>query len=289
MFLKHNTYSEVLTYFRERLGEVFTASEINLMVKTVIRKRLKLDDHVLLDTHQKFSESDLLFFRSVLKRLHHKEPFQYIIGEAFFYNVPIKVDNRALIPRPETEELVDWIVTDLTDIPMHSPKILDIGTGTGCIPLALKTQFPNAGLHGLDVSKDALELAAENAEILNLDVTWHLHDVLADEINFLDTYWDVIVSNPPYIPLLEKQKMAQHVIDFEPNLALFVAEDDPILFYRKIGEFASAKLKRSGALYFELHEDYAIDVKRFIKNLNFEQVALKKDLQGKTRMLKAVK
>jgi len=289
MFLKHNTYSEVLTYFRERLGEVFTASEINLIVKTVIRKRLKLDDHALLDTHQKFSESDLLFFRSVLKRLQHKEPFQYIVGETFFYNVPIKVDNRALIPRPETEELVDWIVTDLTDIPMHSPKILDIGTGTGCIPLALKTQFTNAGLHGLDVSKDALELAAENAEILNLDVTWHLHDVLADDLNFLDTYWDVIVSNPPYIPLLEKQKMAQHVIDFEPNLALFVAEDDPILFYRKIGEFASAKLKKGGALYFELHEDYAIDVERFIKKLNFEQVALKKDLQGKTRMLKAVK
>jgi release factor glutamine methyltransferase len=289
MFLKHNTYNDVLTYFRERLGEVFTPSEINQMFKTTVRKRLGLDDNVLLDSQQKFSESDLLFFRSVIKRLQNKEPFQYIIGETFFYNISLKVDSRALIPRPETEELVDWILSDIKNTALDRPKILDIGTGTGCIPLALKASCSNTDVHGLDVSEEALSLAKENAEKLNLSVTWHLQDILTSESDYSADFWDVIVSNPPYIPLVEKQKMASHVLEFEPWLALFVAENDPILFYRKIGEMAKKQLKRGGCLYFELHEDYALAVVDFIKKLNFEQVTLKKDLQGKNRMLKAVK
>lgn len=289
MFLQNNTYQEVMTFFRTQLGNVFTSSEISQMVKILMRKRLCLSEHALLDSQQKFSESDLLFFRSVIKRLQSKEPFQYIIGETFFYNIALKVDKRALIPRPETVELVDWIVNDIASNKLRNPKILDIGTGSGCIPLALKNIISEAEVHGMDVSKEALQLAKENAAALNLAVSWCLQDIIANDLKFPADYFDIIVSNPPYIPISEKQAMARHVIDYEPELALFVEESDPLLFYKVIAKNAKRNLKKGASLYFELHEDYAADAENFIKKLNFEQVTLKKDLQGKYRMLKAIK
>lgn len=286
MFVKDNTLNSAKAYFYERL-EGFSESELKLMWTEIICKRFNWSRaDLLMNADFRLSESDLLFIRSYVKRLQNNEPFQYILGETEFYGLTLKCDNRALIPRPETEELVDWISEN-----SNIEKAVDICSGSGCIALALKTIYKNASILGVDISEDANDLARQNAQLNQLDVTFETADALKIQADFWNTLsdLDLIVSNPPYIPENEKGEMAANVLDFEPHLALFVENNSPIIFYERIADLAQQKLKSGGLLYFELHHLYSAEVITYLEKIGFHQIEVRKDLQGKNRMLKAVK
>jgi len=289
MFVSSNSGFSVKKYFQERLFDLYSEREIRFFFQAIVEHRLDLNSsELLLSDKLLFSESDLLYFRSVLKRLQSHEPFQYILGETFFYNIKILCDSRALIPRPETEELVDWVLDSLEV--KRAYNILDICTGTGCIALALKSKLLASKIYATDLSQDALALAKKNAISLNLSVDFSIENaLLGDPGDFLSNSLDVIISNPPYIPVKDKQYMEKNVLDFEPNLALFVSDDNPLIFYKAITEKANTCLKKEGLLFFELHEQYALETKELVQRFGFNSVEIKQDLQGKNRMLRAKK
>ena len=285
MFVKNNSLEEVLKYFKSELSERFTSREIRQISRQLICKRMNwTETDLFTNSKYTFSESDLLFFRSKIKTLLSGEPFQYVIGECFFYNVILKTDKRALIPRPETEELVHQIISDFKN---KKIKLLDIGTGSGCIPIALKKENPSWDVYAVDVDEDALKLAKENAALNETSINFSKLDILdetstqfQDNLNF-----DVIVSNPPYILESEASEMKSHVLDFEPHKALFV-KNDPLIFYKIILKFAKFNLSEDGFVYFEIHENYSNEVKNLILRNGFKNVEIISDLQGKDRIVK---
>lgn len=214
-------------------------------------------------------------------------PVQYVLEEAWFMGLRLLVNEDVLIPRPETEELAEWILTD--NAPGAVPKrILDIGTGSGCIPIALKKNRPEADVYACDVSREALALAATNARLNNADILFMHCDVLDDLSATSLPYADLIVSNPPYIPVSNQSSMQRNVLDFEPSLALFVSNDDPLLFYKKIADIAAKRLNKGGGVYLEIHEEAGGSVTGLLKEKGFNTIELRKDMQGKDRMIKAV-
>lgn len=227
---------------------------------------------------------DTKSWASYITDLKTYKPIQYILGYEWFHGMRLKVNEDVLIPRPETEELVIWIETvyDKTD----KLKILDIGTGSGCIALSLKKFFEQAQVLAIDISKEALAIASENAAQENLSVIFYQDDILNMQIRELD--FDIIVSNPPYILPKEKEKMNKRVIKFEPDIALFTKENDALQFYRAILSFAQKHLKKGGEVFFELHEDYAADVLNLLARYQFIG-EIRKDIYGKKRMMRALK
>jgi release factor glutamine methyltransferase len=235
----------------------------------------------------------------VIERLREHEPIQYIMNKAWFYGMELYVDKNVLIPRPETEELVDWIVKDIKasglDVFHKSPteadhtkqlKILDVGTGSGCIPLALKKTMPKAEVWGCDISDGALTVARRNGSQLDIRVDFQ-------SLNFLDPEQqrqlptvNIIVSNPPYVPMRDKEQMRPNVLQFEPHTALFVGNNDPLIFYKALLQFSKHRLYPNGSLYMEIHEDLGEEVKALFDEENFK-TEIKKDMQGKNRMVKA--
>jgi release factor glutamine methyltransferase len=289
MFVVSNTSESLKKYFNERLNEIYSEREIATFFKESIKKRLSFTDtDLMLQKDIRFSESDLLYFRSVVKRLQNQEPFQYIIGETFFHDLLICCDERALIPRPETEELVDWILYSVDK--SQNLNVLDVCTGSGCIALALKNSLKSSKVSATDISQEALALAKKNTLLLGLEIDLH-HDnaLIADADIFENNSLDIVVSNPPYIPMKDMEAMEKNVLDFEPHLALFVSDDSPLVFYKAIAEKAKNLLKSNGVLFFELHEEYAYETKTLVELLGFDEVEIKIDLQGKNRMLKAKK
>ena len=230
------------------------------------------------------TEDEELLAWVTLNRLHGGEPVQYVTGIADFYGMQLKVTPAVLIPRPETEELVEWI---LEDHPIGTVKrVVDLGTGSGCIPLALQAGRPEWLCEGVEVSVEALEVAMENRELLNSTVLFKEGDVLKGYFT-REHHYDIVVSNPPYIPPSERDRMGESVVVHEPHLALFVPEDDPLLFYRRIGELAASGLKPGGHLYVETNEHNSDQVMKLFRDQDYEQVERKKDLQGKWRMVRA--
>lgn len=223
--------------------------------------------------------------QGIQARLLQQEPVQYVLGQADFYGLKLKVDKRVLIPRQETEELVHWVLEREARAGL---RLLDIGTGSGCIALALKQQRPDWAVQGIDRSPGALALAAENAQSLDLEVDWALFDILEAEHWPALGPFDVVVSNPPYIPPSEQSLMPPHVLRHEPELALFTATEDALVFYRAIGQFAQQRLLPGGRLYFELNEFHAQPVADSIASQGFGQIELQQDISGKPRMLRAV-
>lgn len=288
MFVSDNSLKSAKNYFDDRLQALFSTSELKSMWSQIICKRLRwTTSDLLLNQQERLSESDLLYVRSFVKGLLNHEPFQYLFGETEFYGLSISCDARALIPRPETEELVEWIIESTKE----PKRIIDVCSGTACISLALKSKFRNALVQALDFSSDALKLGEENSRKLELDIEF-IHE---DALNFSDAFqsqelkYDVIVSNPPYIPNKEKISMSKHVLEHEPEMALFVDDTDPIIFYKEIIKLADKKLVQGGLLFFELHESFGNEVKDFIQLFGFEEIEIRNDLQGKSRMLKAQK
>lgn len=288
MFVSSNRLSDIKSYYHSKLATLFSENEINLMVKHLSLKRLNISSFdYLSSTPILLSESDLLYFNFALKRLLKNEPFQYILGDVEFYGLELNCDARALIPRPETEELVDWIIETLD--PKSYLEIVDLCSGSGCIALALKSKLPNSEIIAAELSEDAIELIEENCIKTNLLVIPRKMNVLnADEyINFDANSFDCWVSNPPYIPNKEKALMANNVLDFEPHMALFVEDSDPLVFYREIAIQAKQYLKQNGYLFFEIHENLSDEMIEMLKSQGFVNIELRKDLQEKARMIRA--
>jgi len=227
------------------------------------------------------------------KALLENKPLQYVLHEAWFYGMLLYVDENVLIPRPETEELADWVVKDYKSsgfTVQHSApgtkNLLDIGTGSGCIPLAVKKNLPAVEVYGCDISEAALTVAKKNAADQKSDIHFRQLDILTETGRNQLPVFDIIISNPPYIPQRDKTGMAANVLQYEPHLALFVEDDDPLVFYKAIADFATTHLKTHGLIYLEIHEEMADAVMDLYKQKGFTHIELKKDLQGRDRMMK---
>lgn len=241
---------------------------------------------ILMDTpFTALDEEIVTNLNECLKRLLEEEPIQHILGETEFFGRPFYVNNQVLIPRPETEELVDWIIKDQQI--NQKFDLLDIGTGSGCIAISLKAACQVATITGLDVSKEALEVAKDNAELNEVGVHWVNEDIRTT--TYTPKPLDIIVSNPPYITQKEKADMQANVLDHDPHLALFVEDKQPLEFYIAIANFAHAHLKTNGRLYFEINEHFGQETVEMLKQKGFKEIELKQDLSSKDRMIKAIK
>ncbi|MEO8962983.1 MAG: peptide chain release factor N(5)-glutamine methyltransferase [Ginsengibacter sp.] len=232
------------------------------------------------------SNTQKVQLENYLEELLHSKPVQYVLKEACFYKRKFFVNEDTLIPRPETEELVGWVIHDSKETQKNKIQIIDIGTGSGCIPVSLKLELPDALIDAVDISEKAILVARENSKELQADVNFLRLDFLQDtEWPSLGKY-DVIISNPPYIPITEKKTLSKNVADFEPEIALFVENNDPFIFYKKIVEFAQQHLTKDGKIYVEIHEEYTSDVKNIFENAGFI-TTIRKDIYGKERMVRA--
>lgn len=286
--LTDNTLKGLKQYFYKVLDSEMDSREIAIYFDRCCEVFLKINraDQVLAKSSL-LSESEILQFLYAIKSFEKGVPLAYVLNNQFFYGLDFKVNSSVLIPRPETEELVDFIVKNHSS----AKQMIDLGTGSGCIALALKSKLGKADVHAVDVSEDALSIAIENAVLNNLEVQFHSFDVLNLVTNTTfyaeNEEWDVIVSNPPYIPMKEKSLMERNVLDYEPHLALFVPDNDPLIFYRKIGEWAITKLSPTGVLYFEIHEDLGGQTCQLLQGIGFNEIDLIKDMQGKDRIVAA--
>ena len=221
-----------------------------------------------------------------MQRLESGEPVQYIIGVADFAGRQFQVAPGVLIPRPETAELCEWIIS--SEKRDKKCRLLDIGTGSGCIAITLAAALPQAQVTAWDISDDALRIAQGNAKALGANVAFEKRDILKTSLSTSQT-WDVIVSNPPYIKPKERNGMERNVLDYEPHLALFAPEQNPIIFYQRIGDYAWQSLNNEGLLFFELNPLTADDVESYLSNLGFSDIEIRQDQFGKQRFLKAKK
>ncbi|WP_298326494.1 peptide chain release factor N(5)-glutamine methyltransferase [uncultured Dokdonia sp.] len=282
---------EFRIYFREQLVGMYEPEEIENLCFLTLEHILKMNRvEVSLSRKMDISTSTLSQLNEVTSRLSLSEPIQYIIGTTEFYGMEFQVNPATLIPRPETEELVDWIITDKVESLVKSEtkeklKVLDIGTGSGCIAISIAKNLSSAHVEAIDISQEALATAYQNAKMNEADVTFYNQDVLA--VEELEHKYDVIVSNPPYVRMLEKKEMRDNVLSNEPDSALFVSDDDPLIFYRKIGELAFESLSVNGFLYFEINEYLGKEMIDLLKGIGFSDIELKRDMFGKDRMIKA--
>jgi len=228
-------------------------------------------------------EQQILF---AIQQLQTHKPLQYVIGETTFCNLQIAVSEAVLIPRPETEELVNWVTQEINS--ETNPTIIDLCTGSGCIAIALKKILPQATMWACDISPEALEVAKKNALANEVKINFFECDILSEKLNS-EMLFSTIVSNPPYVRNSEKLQMAENVLNYEPHLALFVEDDNPLIFYRTIAQFAKKHLQIGGALYVEINEAFGDAVKELFVNEGFAEVVIRQDIHGKNRMIKAKK
>lgn len=287
------------TTLLQELSSLYDAQEIESFFYLILecfhnKKRIDL----ALDPDMEMDAMQLLRWESVLSELKNEKPIQYILGETEFYGLPFLVNENTLIPRPETEELVEWIIKS-TNYETQSTKlrILDIGTGSGCIAISLAKNIPNAEVSAIDVSEKALATAKKNAEINKVEVNFINVDILKindlvelPSSNFqLPTQFDIIVSNPPYVRNLEKAEIKPNVLEYEPHLALFVEDTDALLFYKKIAQLAQKNLSENGKLFFEINQYLGKETVELLEDLGFKNIELKKDIYGNDRMIRSMR
>lgn len=271
-----------IQYINSELAGLYPVSEIESFTRIIFEMVCGWSfTELLLKRHEKISATDFERIEAIILRLKNDEPIQYILGETEFYGLKLKVNPSVLIPRPETEELVQWITK--SNLPGNS-IILDIGTGSGCIALALKIQLKNAEVFGVDISENALEVARQNALKNSLDVGFFQSDILKwNEFEWKN--FDIIVSNPPYIRESEKLQMHSNVLNFEPENALFVTDADPLIFYKTIAAFAKKHLTKSGMLFFEINENMGLEMNEMLVDFGFYDIEIRKDINGKNRIV----
>ena len=272
---------DILPYFERELTQFYSKKEAQNMAFCSIHSISNLSrSEYLLSSNIPLSADTVSFYQSVVSRLQKFEPLQYILGECEFYGLSLKVSPSCLIPRPETEELVHWILQH------NFTKVLDIGTGSACISIAL-AKHKDAQIMALDISSDALSIARENAKYNTVNIHFIEHDIFND-IELKNSF-DLIVSNPPYVLESEKRLMKNNVLDYEPHLALFVSDKEALLYYKRIIDFSKLHLQKEGLLFLEINEQKSVEIKELLENNGFKNILIKKDMQGKNRMVKAVR
>ena len=271
--------------FQQNLKSLYDDMEIESFFNLALQQIAGLSRlDLALNTKLVFADLQLADFENVSQKLQQQVPIQYILGQTNFYGLDFFVNPNVLIPRPETEELVDWIVNDCKSDP-RPVNILDLGTGSGCIAISLKKNIPNATVSAIDISKAALEIARKNADQNLANVNFKQQNIL--EINELDQDFDIIVSNPPYVRHLEKNQIQRNVLDHEPHLALFVDDNDALIFYKKIATLALKHLTLNGKLFFEINQYLSSETVALLHQIGFEKIELRKDIYGNDRMIKA--
>lgn len=274
------------THFFDSLKNIQDEQEIEsfFFIITEYLHNLKRVD-VALNPNFELSEDEVQKWNAILADLQQEKPIQYITGEAWFYGLKFEVNEKTLIPRPETEELVEWIIeSQKLKVQSQKLEILDIGTGSGCIPISLKANLPQVNVSAIDVSEKALEMSKRNAELNNVEVNFIQNNIL--EVGDLNQHFDIIVSNPPYVRNLEKEEIKKNVLDYEPHLALFVEDIDALLFYRKISQLALKNLSPNGLLFFEINQYLGKETVELLQNLGFKNIELRKDMFGNDRMIR---
>ena len=272
--------SNILSYFRQELSAVADEREITSWYYISMEYLLVYNrSDCIINSNQVLNKSQLSKIKQIVAELKTHKPIQYIFGKTEFYGLKIKVNEHTLIPRPETEQLVDWILKE------NFVTALDIGTGSGCIPIAL-AKNTDAKVLAIDVSEDALLIAEENAKNNEVEIDFIHQDIL--QTNSLQKV-DLIVSNPPYVLESEKEKMQENVLDYEPELALFVEDKNPLIFYKKIASLAFNFLNENGKLFFEINAKFGKEIIEILADIGFVNIELKKDMNDKDRMIKAIK
>jgi len=274
------------TQFIKDLSPFYDAYEAESFFYLILEDKHQLRQIDLALNHElAFSEDDFLIWDFLVLQLKKEVPIQYLLGKTHFYGLDFEVNENVLIPRPETEELVEWIINDNSgETKSKKIKILDIGTGSGCIAISLAKNLPHAEVYAIDVSKKAIATAKRNAVRNKVEVTFMLQNIL--ETEELKHNFDIIVSNPPYVRNLEKEEIKKNVLDYEPHLALFVDDNDALIFYRKIAELARENLLQNGQLYFEINQYLGKEMIDLLEKMNFNNIELKKDIYDNDRMIK---
>ena len=283
------------THFFNSLKNIQDEQEIEsfFFILTEYLHNLKRVD-VALNPNFELSEDDVEKWNAILADLQQEKPIQYITGEAWFYGLRFEVNENTLIPRSETEELVEWILNSSIAQAPSPITILDIGTGTGCIPISIKVNLPQANVSAIDVSEKALEVAKRNAQSNKVEINFIQANILeVEDLSQLPSSiihhpspYNIIVSNPPYVRNLEKEEIKKNVLDYEPHLALFVEDTDALLFYRKIAQLALKNLAPNGLLFFEINQYLGKETVELLENLGFKNIELKKDMYGNDRMIR---
>ena len=280
---------EFKLFFNEALSAIYPKTEIDSFFFILMEEKLKLQR---IDTVLKpdflITKKNLIDLKTIVKRLQKEEPIQYIIGSTEFYGLPFLVDKNTLIPRTETEELVSWVLDEikvLTNNKITELSILDIGTGTGCIPISLAKNLTSLNISAIDISPEALIIAKQNAILNKVTIEFIELDILNAES--LPQEYDIIISNPPYVRELEKKEIKNNVLENEPHLALFVADENPLIFYNKIADLAKQQLSKNGMLFFEINQYLGKETVNMLVKKGFKNIQLKKDLFGNDRMIKA--
>ncbi len=278
------TLNTLKNHFKETLENKYPIEEINSFYYLLLAHFMKLKRvDIALDPNQLIQKVDLDKLTSALNDLSQEIPIQYIMGNTEFFGLQFFVNENVLIPRTETEELVAWVIT--STLSGGQTTILDIGTGSGCIAISLAKNLPNAKVFAIDVSKDVLNVAKQNANLNEVDVQFIKQDILTS--TSLNQQYDIIVSNPPYVRELEKKEIKNNVLVNEPHLALFVKDNNPLLFYDKIADLAMKYLKPDGQLFFEINQYLGNETVELLKQKNFQNIELRKDIFGNHRMIKA--
>jgi release factor glutamine methyltransferase len=272
--------------FIQELTPIYDAGEAESFFYLILEEKHQLKRiDLALQTDLIFSEAEIAIWDSILEPLKKEIPIQYLLGKTSFYGLDFEVNNHVLIPRSETEELVEWIIQSTSKLEKKDLKILDIGTGSGCIAISIAKNLPSASVFAIDVSENALATAHKNAERNKVNITFINQNIL--ETEDLKQQFDIIVSNPPYVRHLEKAEIKKNVLDNEPHLALFVEDNDALIFYRKIAALAQKNLSPNGKLYFEINQYLGKEMIALLEKMNFKNIELRKDIYGNDRMITA--
>lgn len=276
---------DVKNFLKNELKAHFSPDEISSLTRLILEKGFSIPlSDILACKFNHLSDAEVKKLSEIIDKLKNAEPIQYILGETDFFGLTFCLNSSVLIPRPETEELVQWVIDSTNNVPV---KILDIGTGSGCIAVTLAKKLPLAEVHAWDVSPTALELARKNAERNEVRVSFSGKDILQESVS--EERFDIIVSNPPYVTESEKVGMEENVLRFEPHLALFVPDENALIFYEKIADFARIYLNKGGDLFFEINREKGRQVEAMLRQKGFKNIEREKDISGNERMIKAVK
>jgi release factor glutamine methyltransferase len=287
------TVKDVFNKFRSGLAHLYDEREIEALSLTALTEITGISKGSIKAFPEKeLTDEQAEQLNHTLNELTTGKPLQYILGETEFYGLIFKVNEAVLIPRPETEELVEWVINSVGErasTALHpAPHILDIGTGSGCIAISLKKNLPEAHVSAIDISAGAIWTAKENALLNDVQISFIQDDILQPKFETEYIKFDIIVSNPPYVTLVDKEQMHTNVTDFEPHTALFVPENDPLLFYNAIADFAIKHLAADGLLFFEINESYGKETIELLSGKLFKNIELRKDMSDRDRMIKAV-